>query len=193
MVSMADPDLAHSLKHFESIPWTQKFLTNPDYTLVPTPSRKPKQSTEDAMFAETLNTRDTVRAWLAFQKKPVSNDALITEARFFLSLGNAVSGWPHVVHGGMVSLIMDEAMGSLLQFNVHSGNKTFPPSTFTAYLNTKYVKPMPAPSVSMVVARLREIKGRKIFLDAVVEDKDGNEMATGKALFIAPKEPLAKL
>ena len=192
MSTVKDIGLASDLEYFQSIPWTREILANPDFTVIPTPSRKLKKSTEDSMFAETLNTKDTVRAWLALRKQPISDDTPITELRFLLSLGYAVNGWPNIVHGGMIAFLLDEAMGTVLQLNAQASNRT-EQNTFTAYLKTTYLQPIPTPSVVMATARLGEVKGRKRLVNAVIEDEKGNAMATGEALFIQPKKPMSTL
>ena len=192
MSKVEDSDSHHDLEYFKAIPWTREVLTSAAFTVIPTPSRKPKKSTEDAMFAETLNTKDTVPAWLALRKRPLSNDSPITELRFLLSLGYAVNGWPNIAHGGMIACLMDEAMGTLLQLNARASNR-IEQNTFTAYLKTTYLQPIPTPSVIMATARLGEVKGRKIVVNAVIENEKGDTMATGEALFIQPKKPRSKL
>ena len=173
------------LKYFQSIPWTQKLLADDNYIAIPTGSRAAKESTEDAMFAETLNTKNTVQACLTLKKKSSGDGALISEIRFFLSLGYAVNGYPHRVHGGMISLIMDEAMGTMVYLN-GSG-------AVTAYLKTTYLRPIPTPSVIVATAKLRENIGRKIFTDVIIEGEGGNIMATGEGLWIRPRDPQTKL
>ncbi|KAL6720681.1 hypothetical protein ACLMJK_002606 [Lecanora helva] len=185
-------DLKKDLEYFHSIPWTRTLLSNPDYVVLPTPSREPKQSTEDAMFAETLKTHNTVRAWLTLRKKFSSSDGPVTELRFLLSLGYAVNGWPHVMHGGVTAFIMDEAMGTLMQLNAHTGNLGAR-DVFTAYLKTDYRRPIPTPSVVMAKAWLKRSEGRKTWVEAVIENEKGDVMATGEGLWVQPRELMAKI
>jgi len=192
-LEMADFDLDRGTQYFESVPWTQRLIQDPNYTAVPTPSRKQKKSTEDAMFSETLNTKDAVRACLTLKKRPQTVDSLTTDVRLLLSLGYAVNGWPNLVHGGVIGLIIDEAMGTLLQLNANAGDKAIPKALVTASLKITYLRPIPTPSILMVTAKLGDINGRKIRVDAVIEDDEGNSMATGEALWVHTRESPAKL
>ena len=174
-----------NLRYFQAIQWTRDLLADENYIPIPTSSRKSKESTEDSMFAETLHTENTVQAWLTLKKRSTKDDALITELRFFLSLGHAMNGYPHRVHGGMISLIMDEAMGTMIYLN-RSG-------AVTAYLKTTYLQPIPSPSVIMVTAKMRENSGRKALSDAIIEGEGGTIMATAEGLWIRPRDPQVKL
>ncbi|KFY09131.1 hypothetical protein V492_05591, partial [Pseudogymnoascus sp. VKM F-4246] len=48
------------LSYFLALPWCEALLSAPGTSLLPTPSRIPKASTEDSMFAVTLRTGDTI-------------------------------------------------------------------------------------------------------------------------------------
>ena len=186
-------DIGPDVAFFQSIPWTEKLIRHPDYVAVPTPSRESKKSTEDAMFAETLNTKDTIRTCLALQKKPTSNQAPVTELRLLLDLGYAVSGWPNVVHGGVISLIMDEAKVTLLQLSERAGNADIHGSYVTASFQVRYIRPIPTPSVIMVTARLRRVEGRKVAIDAVIENAEGHKMAVGESQWLRIDDTQPKL
>lgn len=190
MAIIDDPDYAY----FDSIPWTHALVHHPDYTPTSTLSRSRKSTTEDAVISETLNTKDTIRAYLALHKKPsAASSNQITELRTLLSLGYAVNDYPNLVHGGIIGLMIDEAMGLLLQLNANAGNGIGKGSTVTAWLKVEYLKPVATPSVVVVTARLREVKGRKIYIDAVIEGENRAVLAKGEALWVNAKESVAKL
>lgn len=144
-------------------------------------------------MAETLNTKSTIKAWLTMPKKPLSGNTSLSETRTLLSLGHAVNGYPGLVHGGIVGLIIDEAMGIMLQLNAcrRKGDLTSP--VMTAYLKTRFIRPVPTPSIVLLTAKLRERKGRKMYVDATVENETGDVLATGEALWVHAKEPRAML
>ena len=191
--TMTHARLDRDMEHFQSLSWTRQLLQDQNYITVRTPSREPKESTEDAMFAETLNSRNAVRACLTLKKKPSSDKASTTEARLLLSLGYGVNGWPNVLHGGVVGLLIDEAMGTLLQMIGKESKGAISKYLVTAYLKTTYIRPIPTPSAIMITAKLGEIEGRKIRVNAVVEGEGGDAMATGEALWVSPKERQTKL
>jgi len=90
-------------------------LNNPQYVLIPTPSRRPTQSTEDALLAETLKTKATIPAMTTLYKRPAKGRTLIDEACVLEALEHGINGYPNVAHGGLLGFIIDESMGTLLK------------------------------------------------------------------------------
>jgi acyl-coenzyme A thioesterase PaaI-like protein len=102
-----------------------------------------------------------------------------------MHLGDKLNGWPHVVHGGVQSFIMDEIMAFLVNINNRvSGARVLASSTVTAELKVRFVKTMKTPSVVCVTARLKEFEGRKLFTESVVTDEHGTALASAEALFL---------
>lgn len=179
-------------KYFQSIPWCAKLLEEPNIVITPALSREYKESTEDALFAETLKSDDTIRAFLSFYKQPATAEvARIDEIHTLLSLGYRVNGYPHLCHGGIVATILDEVMGSLLSVNKALGH--IKGSSVTAYLNVTYLKPVATPQTVLVTARLRDVKRQKYYVEALVKDSCGVVLAKAEALWIGLKELKEKL
>ncbi|OBT90732.1 hypothetical protein VE02_00610 [Pseudogymnoascus sp. 03VT05] len=125
----SNPDLTHFLTH----PWCAALLSAPDTTLLPTPSRVPKKSTEDSFFATTLRTGDTIPYMLSFTSPrphaaslspsdgaaadPSTAPPALTpgtsdeQVSTLFSLGDGVNGYPSTAHGGLTASLFDEAMG----------------------------------------------------------------------------------
>ncbi|KAI9781795.1 MAG: hypothetical protein M1816_002185 [Peltula sp. TS41687] len=179
---MPDPDLTY----FQSIPWCAELLASPDLAIPPSLSRQPKASTEDALFASTLKSDATIRAYLAFHKRPVAaRAARVDELHTLLSLGDGVNGYPHVCHGGIISTIMDEVMGSLLVANVRVGNHEIGADPVTASMKVTYLKPVATPQTVVVTARLSEIRGRrKYVVEASLKDGQGTVLAKAESVWI---------
>lgn len=192
---MADTDLAF----FRSIPWCAAILDDSQRVIIPTSSRFPKENTEDAFFGETLKTDRTISACVSLYKAPSNPDAQIQEVTTLLSLGPGVNGYPHVAHGGMIATILDEVMGILLSAKkdqeehlTRSGRTTVAGSspsgermaTVTAELVVKYLKTLATPQTVCVKAWVAKSEGRKLWLEAVIEDQKSTVLATGKALFV---------
>lgn len=179
--------------YFQSIPWCAKLLGEPNLVITPAFSRQYKESTEDALFAETLKSDETIRAYLSFYRRPAPGIGRIDEVYALLSLGYGVNGYPHVCHGGIVATIMDEIMGSLLTVNRSLGNADINDSAVTAYLNSTYLKPVATPQVILVTARFREVKGKKYYIDATVKDHCGAVLASAESLWIGLTKSKEKL
>lgn len=116
--------------------------------------------------------------------------------------GQGTSGWPGVVHGGMTSTIMDEAMGRLAAAR-------FPANTaVTATLRMEFKEPV-TPAVPYIV-RVREMlpeiqrarsggedkTDRKLWVVGRMEGPDGAVAVEASGLFVVPKgvevQPLGK-
>lgn len=85
-----------------------------------------------------------------------------------------------IMHGGFVSLLLDEAMGKVL-----SGLGIKAP---TAQLNVRFNKPTMLDKPIHIVGKLLEISGRKYSLKATIMDEKGNITAEANALFIKIKD-----
>ncbi|WYZ39224.1 hypothetical protein EsH8_III_001138 [Colletotrichum jinshuiense] len=116
--------------------------------------------------------------------------------------GQGTSGWPSVVHGGMLSTVMDEAMGRLAALS-------FPANTaVTAKLAVDFKVPV-TPGMLYVVRvhkALPEFQrqspgeedktDRKMWVVGRMEDVEGATVCEAKGLFVVPKgidvQPLGK-
>ena len=132
-----------------------------------------------------------------------------------MTIGNGINGHPGIMHGGIVSTIIDEAMGILQMVNYERDHLRavgkglaegelvpYGVGTFTAYLNVKFLKPVLTPGALIVTAKYIKRDGRKEWIYAEVkqrmgadEDYDGDEVlcATGEALMIEAKAKPSRL
>ncbi|MCJ1380429.1 hypothetical protein MMC17_003532 [Xylographa soralifera] len=184
---MADVDT----EYFQSIPWCAKLLADPNFIVIPISTRQFKKSTEDALFAETLKTGDTIRAWTALFRQPAPGATKIEEVYTLISLGYRLNGYPHICHGGIVATIMDEVMSTVL--SVNKSRNGVSGGAVTASLNVSFLKPVWTPQVVLVTAKFGEIKGRKLYVESTVRDNDGIVLAKAEALFMRIDDPREKL
>ncbi|KAK1573823.1 thioesterase [Colletotrichum navitas] len=116
--------------------------------------------------------------------------------------GEGTSGWPSVVHGGMLSTIMDESMGRLAALN-------FPANTaVTAKLAVDFKIPV-TPGILYIVRVSKALpefqkerpdeedkSDRKMWVVGRMEDPEGATVLEAKGLFVVPKgdvgRPLGK-
>lgn len=191
--TMSDSDLTRNIRLFSTTNWTRSITEDPAYVAVPSPSRESKGISEHALISETLNTRHTIGSWLTMQKKPAAGDTLITETHTLLSLGPGVSGYPGILHGSMVGLVVDETTGTLLQLNADAGDPDFNGFIVTASLKTTFMRPIPVPSIILVTTRFRERTGHKWYIDATIRDEANDVLALGETLWVRTRGPQAKL
>ncbi|MCJ1391804.1 hypothetical protein MMC18_004671 [Xylographa bjoerkii] len=184
---MADSDI----EYLQSIPWCAKILGDPSFVRIPTSTRQFKESTEDTLFAETLKTDDTIRAWVAVFRQPTPGATKIEEVRTIITLGYRLNGYPHLCHGGVVATIMDEVMGTLCSVNKRRNGIIG--GSVTASLSVSFLKPVRTPQVVLVTANFGEIKGRKSYVESSMKASDGIILAKAEALFIRIDDPKERL
>jgi acyl-coenzyme A thioesterase PaaI-like protein len=111
-----------------------------------------------------------------------------------LSIGDHLNGHDGIVHGGIVSLLFDEAMGCGYNVVQQSLNAANPQDGFTAMLKVNFRQPLLQNSQCVIrifnnkaksISGQRGGSGRKIFLDAELTSYDGSILyADAEALFI---------
>ncbi|KAI1612057.1 HotDog domain-containing protein [Exophiala viscosa] len=193
--------------HFASIEWTNKHLSNPLYTAIPTFSRELKESGEDYFFSRTVSSPSTIPHLVTLQLKefPVpresprgtlktgQNHTKVTEVPenpdciMLLTLGRpGLDGHPSVIHGGMACAILDEMMGLCIM--LHHQHISGPrDSLFTANLNVTYRAPVPTPNDVLVRCWLVGREGRKWLSRGQIVDKDGLVMTEAEGLWVLTK------
>lgn len=92
------------------------------------------------------------------------------------------TGHPGIVHGGFVSLFLDEVMAKVLKGLGLRG--------MTANLNVDFKKPVRAERPLALRAGLERLDGRKAFLYGSVSDaEEGTVLAEGRSLYIVRPAP----
>lgn len=196
-----------SLKHFASVEWTNKYLSNPLYEAIPTFSRVSKDSGEDYFFSKTISTPSTIPHMVTLQRKdyslpeespkgtitlqpsqrqpikaPENPDCII-----LMTLGRlGLNGHPSVLHGGVTCAILDEMLGlcAMLHQQHISGPRN---SLFTVGLNVTYRAQVPTPSDVVVRVWLVGREGRKWLLRGQILDNDGVVMVDAEGLWVLTK------
>jgi acyl-coenzyme A thioesterase PaaI-like protein len=89
-------------------------------------------------------------------------------------------GAPGRVHGGAVTIALDEAIGQLAQLEIVG-------DCLTAEIAVKYLRPTGTDASYAIDAHLSERDGRKLWIDATLVDESGNATASATALMIAAR------
>ena len=99
----------------------------------------------------------------------------------YVKFGNKVDGHPGIVHGGILSLLFDDAMG----FAYEALGVTM---AVTANLNVDYRSPVPAGTNVKISAQLERREGRKLFWKAQMTSIDRTVLyAEASSLYIIPR------
>lgn len=96
-------------------------------------------------------------------------------------LGPEYQGGANFIHGGIIAVVLDEAMGKVNRFR---GVRAV-----TAELTIEYLKPVPVDADLVIEAYEVEVKGRSLFHVGEIRDTAGRVLARGHGRFvnIAPK------
>ena len=89
-------------------------------------------------------------------------------------------GPPGYLHGGIIAVLMDEAMSKL--------NRPLDVLAMTRNLEVDYLRPSPIDTPLLLIGRHLRREGRKLFHQAEIQRPDGTVLARGKGLFIAIEE-----
>lgn len=121
---------------------------------------------------------------MTFYQRPTSGTTGVNHVYNLLSLGQGVDGYAHLVAGGILGVILDECMGILGWLNRSLGLKGAEGFLVTANLNVNYLKAVPTPGNYFATAMLRDVKGRKCYIEASIKDEEGTVLATAESLWV---------
>jgi acyl-coenzyme A thioesterase PaaI-like protein len=100
-----------------------------------------------------------------------------------ITFGKSLNGYPGVVHGGILGLLIDNSFG-ILFLNLNK------PMSVTANLSINYRAPTYASTQVVLYAKIDRVEGRKMFMTASIWDaKSGKVLVDATTLFIAIKKP----
>ncbi|KAF4992602.1 hypothetical protein FDECE_13653 [Fusarium decemcellulare] len=192
------PDcFASDLAFFASLPWTAALLKAPDAIPFLPSCRNPASPKHDQLFGRELNTDRGLSHFLSFFRAPSVAAAQdpsqnVLEIVTLVSVGEGVSGFPGVVHGGIVASLLDESMGNIFDLNQTLGKeaRAFKTASVTGGLDVKFLKPVPTNSVFCVTATVEEIEDRKTSVRCELKDAKGETLAKCSSKWVALKSNL---
>jgi len=91
-------------------------------------------------------------------------------------LGSRYQGGGRMAHGGIIALVLDEAMGKVCRFR--------DARAVTAQLTVDYIKPIDVEKEIVVEAFEETQSGRNLFQVGEIRDAAGVVLARGKARFV---------
>ena len=95
-------------------------------------------------------------------------------------MGANYAGGGGFAHGGIIAVVLDEAMGKL--------SKLSEERAVTAEMSVEYKRPVPVDQEVVVEGWQEEEKGRNRFRVAEIRDASGNLLARGKGRFVVVGE-----
>lgn len=94
-------------------------------------------------------------------------------------LGEQYQGGAGFAHGGIIALLLDEAMGKVCRFREVRA--------VTAELSVEYLKPVAVDKEIVVEGRETEMNGRNLFMTGEIRNENGDVLARGKGRFVVIK------
>ena len=163
-------------------PWFTTLLNDASLRPIRSLERRLENGSGNALLARTLNTKDTISACQSFYKSPSSTpiptDSLnLGELQTFYSLDSGLDGHEGFCHGGVLSTVMDQTMGTLACAlpNTHP---------YTKCLHINFESPLRTPGAVLCRAWLTRIVGHKLWFSGSIEDSRGSLYLTAEAVFI---------
>lgn len=129
------------------------------------PKRKPKNF---CFGCGAANPHSMRLKFSLFPEEPV--------VRGTLRLARRYQGPPAAVHGGIIALIVDEAMGKL--------SRVDGVVALTAELTVEYLKPVPLGRKIMVEARPVKQMGRNYWRECTIRDSEGTLLVRSRGRFV---------
>lgn len=96
------------------------------------------------------------------------------------TLGPNYAGGGGFAHGGIIAVVLDEAMGKLSRLREEKA--------VTAEMHIDYKRPVPVDKIIVVEGWQEEEKGRNRFRVAEIRDRQGNLLARGTGRFVIVEE-----
>lgn len=96
-------------------------------------------------------------------------------------------GWQGLLHGGIISTVLDEAFAHALGGAARGAGET----AVTAEMTVRFKKPVKVGAKVVVEGRVVKVKGRIVECESVMRDESGTELASasGKLIKIKPAPP----
>ena len=99
-------------------------------------------------------------------------------------LGDEYSGGPGFLHGGIIAVLLDEAMGKVNRFRAVRA--------VTAELKIEYLRPVPVGQEIVIEAREVEANGRNLYHEGEIRNLQGDLLARGRGRFVDVNAPKPK-
>ncbi|KAK3323474.1 HotDog domain-containing protein [Cercophora scortea] len=190
------------IRHFLSIPWCAALLKDKSVVDAYPVDRRPLPRGEGSFVRQIINSGTTVRANVIFKRslaiKPMDGegveeaggivvDRALLEGQdercllfnALLDLGGDLCSYQHTLHGGLISLFLDELMTTAAIFGDEDAAEH---GVYTVQLNTRFKKAIKMPQILLLRARIVRREGRKLFVRGTIQDRDGTVMAEGESV-----------
>lgn len=188
------------LSHFTNRPLCQSTLNDATFKRVAMSRTLTHNGRGHTLTGKTWHTPDTIAHLISFYRSPKSDSESLNtdpttrpEVRRFYDLGAGLNAHPDLLHGGVISVLLDSSLGGAVGMLMLESRERR--SYFTVQLNVKYEKPVRTPNVIMVRAWVVKLVdgGRKVWAEGVVEGDDGVVHARAEGMWVRAKPRKEKM
>ncbi|QUC19360.1 uncharacterized protein UV8b_03601 [Ustilaginoidea virens] len=204
---------ADTVAYFTSIPWCAELLLRPDVDSPDDDSPGPAAPAAIPFIPQCVNPASPqhdqfVGATLASHPRGLEHmlcffrprdaaharDALrpVDRVDALFALGDGLTGYRGLLHGGMAATLVDEAMGTVNEINTALGKRglVHERSSVTARLEMEFRRPVRLPAVVRVTSWTEGIDGRKTRVRCELRDGQGVVLATAASVWVALRPSL---
>ncbi|ETI29274.1 hypothetical protein G647_01727 [Cladophialophora carrionii CBS 160.54] len=171
-----------TLDHFNSIPWVASRLSDQTFRPVHLSRTLTHAGKGHTLMASTWNTPTTISHILSTYRPPLTTSNQKGEIRRFYTFGGGLNAHPNLLHGGVIATILDSTMGNVIGQELPAHG-----ATYTVKLTVEYKRPVTTPGTVMARAWIVAIEGRKVWVEGVVEDGEGNVHARAEGMWLRAK------
>lgn len=203
-----NPAIEEALSYFSEVPWCSALVNAPDTTILRHLPRGPSDNARDKYAVVTLGkATNSISHQLSFYKtpsrkpsdppyEPYTANAEIPEITTLYAVGDGVTGWPGITHGGFTSYMIDETAVALMAASMKRWDAfsytTHDVVGVTTDLSVRFRAPAKIPSIFRCTARYKGIKGQRITVAVTIQNENGSVAATGEVTWRAMQD-LSKL
>jgi acyl-coenzyme A thioesterase PaaI-like protein len=178
------------LEHFTFNALAQPTLSDPAFKRIAMSRILTHGGRGHTLTGRTWNTPDTIAHLISYYRYPPkaallspidTNPATRAEVRRFYAFGSGLNAHPDLLHGGVISVILDSSLGGAVSMAMRESVDRA--NYFTVQLNVKYEKPVRTPATIMVRAWVVKVEddGRKVWAEGLVESGEKGEIRHAKA------------
>ncbi|KJZ72290.1 hypothetical protein HIM_08331 [Hirsutella minnesotensis 3608] len=201
-----------AVAHFTSIPWCATLLGVSASSSLQESSRvcdgaaipfipqcfNPLSDRHDQLVGVTLGQNPhALRHMLCFFRPDDENhltdpERPIARVSALFALGDGLSGYEGVLHGGMAATLMDETFGAINELNtaLSKAGPLYSASSVTASLDISFRRPIPDQGNICITAWVESITGRKTVMSCELTGADGKVLTSAKSTWIALKSKM---
>ncbi|GIZ42588.1 hypothetical protein CKM354_000584900 [Cercospora kikuchii] len=185
--------------HFLSMPYAKPTIEDSNFRILSQSRTVTHDGKGHTLMGKTWNTDATIGQLLTLFRPPKdyssnsSSESLVSssesergEMRRFYTLGGDLNAHPDLLHGGVISCILDSSLGGAIGMTF-AKLEDGPPS-FTVQLNVTFKAAVKTPGTVMVRSWVTKVEdnGRKAWAKGVIESEGGVVHAMAEGMWLRP-------